>query len=68
MVHLILICYCVIIVRLCLVARDDVEWDIEQEQLAEAKVRENSTTMMGSQDKGHKECVEDGESVCGGEL
>ena len=35
-----------------LVARDDVEWDSEQEQLAEAKVMENSSTKMSSQDKG----------------
>ena len=34
--------------------RDNVEWGDEQEKLAEAKVRENSATMMPAEDTGIK--------------
>ena len=37
--------------------RDNVEWGSEQEQLAEAKVRENSATMMPAEDIGTKMCM-----------
>jgi hypothetical protein len=37
-----------------LLCRDNVEWGGEQEQLAEAKVRENSATMMSAEDTGIK--------------
>ena len=32
--------------------RDNVEWDTEQQKMAEAKVRENSARMISSEDAG----------------
>lgn len=39
---------------MCTSCRDNVEWGCEQEQLAEAKVRENSASVMSAEDTGIK--------------